>query len=125
MNIEGKICYGEVQFFFITPDELSKPVALVWTFSAPNEDLFEDSHGVVYSVTKLVEEEGLKVVNVESILSVIAMVPHNYVLEDGKPRFFVWERIGLEVTSLGGALERISNEAQGTDNDRNNEEIDT
>lgn len=50
------------------------------------------------------------VIGVKSILSVVSMQPHNYILPDGKQRFFVWERIGLEISSLGGALEEIEDE---------------
>jgi hypothetical protein len=49
------------------------------------------------------------VVNVKEIHSVIAMVPHRpFHAESVFQRYFVVEKPGLEVASLGGMDERVS-----------------
>ena len=61
--------------------------------------------GTVYSMTKLDDTEGLRVVPIKSILSVISVQPHSYQVVPGEQRFFVWEQIGLDMSILLDAEE--------------------
>lgn len=92
----------------------AQPLTIILLYSKPDESLKRLSYGVVHSVTRLKEEEGLVVMPAKSILAVISMQPHEHKLADGIQRYFVWERIGLEVSSLGGALEDLENEQESS-----------
>ena len=80
---------------------------MVALYSAPDQDLYEESFWTVYSVTKLPSNEGLHVIRVQDIMSVVSMQPHLHHLSDGKERFFVGEKFGLDVGLLGGIEEPL------------------
>jgi hypothetical protein len=73
---------------------------MVVLYSDADTQLLEDSHFTVYSVTHLGEAQGLQVIDVKSIESVVSMQPHNHQLIAGESHFFLWEKIGLDVSSL-------------------------
>jgi hypothetical protein len=50
------------------------------------------------------------VIDVKSILSVVAMVPHLPFPGDTSERYFVVEKPGLDVASLGGVVEDVPDE---------------
>jgi hypothetical protein len=54
----------------------------------------------------------LRVIDANSIMAVVAMVPHQPFPEDSSPveRFFVVEKPGLDVSSLGGVTESAPEE---------------
>ena len=76
-----------------------KDVALVTLYSLPDEDLLAQSHGVLVSCTKL-SEDGLCIVDISSIQSVIAMIPHSPpgVIEE---RYFLVEKTGMQIAHFG------------------------
>ena len=76
-------------------------MALVRLYSGPDPLLYERSSYTVYSVTQLSEEEGYRVVPAKAILSVVAVVPHNHHIQPDDTRFFVWEQMGLDLSTLG------------------------
>lgn len=81
---------------------------MVSSYSSPDQSLLNNSYNTLRSCTKL-GQSGLMVVNVKEIHSVIAMVPHRpFHAESVFQRYFVVEKPGLEVASLGGMDERVS-----------------
>ena len=74
---------------------------MVCLYSAPDLRLYEESSSTVYSITELSEEEGLRVVDVKQILSVVAIIPHEHHVLPGDQRYFVWEQMGLDISILG------------------------
>jgi hypothetical protein len=52
----------------------------------------------------------LQVIDIKSILSVVAMVPHHPIAEDPLDRYFVVEKPGLDVACLGGVIEVATEE---------------
>ena len=52
----------------------------------------------------------LQVIDVKSILGVVAMVPHFPFSADTSERYFVVEKPGLDVASLGGVAEDVPDE---------------
>jgi hypothetical protein len=89
-------------------------LALVSVYSPPHAGLFEASNGTVLSCTYH-GEAGFKVIDISSIVSVVAMIPHDP-FADGE-RYFVAEKPGLEVTVLGGIEEDQEEEEQDDNED--------
>ena len=83
-----------------------KALALVSVYSPPHAGLFEVSNGTVLSCTYHGADH-IKVIDVSSIVSVVAMVPHDPFpnVGDRHERYFVAEKPGLEATVLGGIEE--------------------
>lgn len=79
---------------------------MVSSYSSPDQSLLNNSYHTLRSCAKL-GQSGLTVVNVKEIHSVIAMVPHHPFHAESVPRYFVVEKPGLEVASLGGMEERV------------------
>src|SRR6266702_4698631 len=81
---EGGICIGNVQFYFyICFGEAQHPLAMVSLFSLPDTEVLSDSSGTVYLCKPLSAPEGLVVLPVTAILSVVSMFPEMRVSEDG------------------------------------------
>lgn len=82
-----------------------KVLALVSVYSPPHAGLFEASNGTILSCTYH-GDTCLKVIDISSIVSVVAMIPHNPFADgDTQERYFVAEKPGLEATVLGGIEE--------------------
>ncbi|KAF8151584.1 hypothetical protein B0H34DRAFT_664807 [Crassisporium funariophilum] len=95
--------YGEVQFFFRATfqDNETRGLALVSVYDPPDPDLLRDSSHALW-VSLYRGNESLKVINITLISTCVAMVPF------AKPpdgRFFVCEKMGLEIGYLGGSQE--------------------
>lgn len=91
--------FGEVQFFFrATVNNTTKGLALISVYDPPDEDLLRDSSNALW-VALYRGEDHLKVIDIKSIATCVAMVPFTKP-PDG--RFFVCEKMGLEVGNLGG-----------------------
>jgi hypothetical protein len=72
---------------------------MVFFYSMPHQELLELSYNTLLSCTL---EMDLKVIEVQSICAVVAMVPHHPFPEE--PRYFVVEKPGVDVASLGGGI---------------------
>jgi hypothetical protein len=79
-------------------------LALVSLYSLPHEELLEYSHHTLLSCV-YEGDARLQVIDIKSIMSVVAMVPHHPFLEDPLDRYFVVEKPGLDVACLGGIVE--------------------
>lgn len=85
-------------------------VALVSVYSTPDKDLLRKSHQTLW-VCKYQGTGALEVMDVKSILSVVAMVPLPHSDEaERSSSFFVAEKPGLEVAYLGGVEEECPDE---------------
>ena len=73
----------------------------------PHQELLELSYNTLLSCTLEME---VKVIEVQSICAVVAMVPHHPFPEE--LRYFVVEKPGLDVTSLGGVTEATATEEE-------------
>lgn len=76
-------------------------------FSSPDAELLKKSHGTLW-VCKEPGTSSFEVVKVKEIQSVVAMVP--WVEQSGE--FFMMEKLGLEVASMGGVVE-VDEEVDG------------
>lgn len=88
-----------------------KTLALVSIYSPPNQALLDASFNTLWSCTYQ-GDAGLKVVDVKTISSVVAMIPHNAHNFPGDivGHFFVVEKPGLDVAHMGGNDEEITEE---------------
>ncbi|KAG2099859.1 uncharacterized protein F5147DRAFT_754682 [Suillus discolor] len=107
--IDGTVRFAEVQYFTqvaIATENIGEwrdaNIAVISVFSAPDADLVQLSNQTVLSC-KYLGDEGLCVVDVTSIKSVVAMIPHRPTLPSGviEDRFFVLERPGLDIYQFG------------------------
>ncbi|KAF7371937.1 hypothetical protein MVEN_00051600 [Mycena venus] len=99
----GKHQIAEVQFYFWAKfDDAEHALALVDWYSEPCPNLLEHSYGTLWSCGY---EPGkhLAVIPVQSILSVVAMIPHN--VGEEALRYFLVEKPGLDMISLAGYQE--------------------
>ncbi|OBZ79028.1 hypothetical protein A0H81_01464 [Grifola frondosa] len=118
----GVVYFGEVQYYFrVKPyDHLEAiTLAMVKLYSDPDSLLQDASYGTVLSVTWR-EENRLVAINVKEIEAVVGMVPHTQALDRAvhsgqvshitKPgeRFFVVQKLGLDVTYMAGITESIT-----------------
>ncbi|KAF8524025.1 hypothetical protein JB92DRAFT_2704249 [Gautieria morchelliformis] len=106
--VHEQIEFADVIFYFrLNIGDKTRSLALVTLYSRPDAFMLEESLGAVYSITKLDENVGMKVVDIKSIKSVVSIQPHPYFPPSGEESFFVWEKIGLEMMSLADAGEEI------------------
>ncbi|EDR02845.1 uncharacterized protein LACBIDRAFT_307984 [Laccaria bicolor S238N-H82] len=110
LSLENRIEFAEVEFYFHAKiNEETQHLALISLISRPDEDLFSESFHTVWSVTEL-GDDGLQVVNAKSILSVVAVIPHNHHVEETDKRFFIWENIGSDVGLLSDAAGAVDSD---------------
>ena len=70
--------------------------ALVSLYSPPNRYLLQKSSGAL-AVCEHRGDEALVVIEAKSILSVVAMVPFNFLLDGRNNQYFMIEKVGLDV----------------------------
>jgi hypothetical protein len=96
---EDAIHFAEVHFYFLksfggTP----RALALVSLYSSPDEHLLSQSHATLLVCWH--QRAILTVIDVKSILSVVAMVPFPFSVAGHVDQFFVIEKIGLDVVEV-------------------------
>ncbi|KII83655.1 hypothetical protein PLICRDRAFT_32845 [Plicaturopsis crispa FD-325 SS-3] len=114
LQIHGALRFGEVQFYMCLPvacgnrSTNTRTVALISLYSTPDTGLLAQSFNTLYSCQHQ-GDTALVVVDVQSIVSVVAMVPHRPVLQSGRveDRYFVAEKPGLDVAYLDGTHEEF------------------
>ena len=95
------LCYGEVQFFFqATIRDAKQTLAVVSNYSPPDLALLHQSHDTLWTCHYQGAND-LRTIDVKTIHSVVAMVPFPF----NREKFFVGEKIGLDVAMLGGIEE--------------------
>ncbi|KIJ09554.1 hypothetical protein PAXINDRAFT_17364 [Paxillus involutus ATCC 200175] len=118
-TLDGRIRFTEVQYFTrlaIGEDHLRFiNVAVLQLYSMPDEELLRLSMQT-YATCTLLDE--LLVIDVKQIIGVIAMVPQTTRLPGGeiKDRFFLVERLGLELSDLGVAYSVYQDIEEDRDN---------
>jgi hypothetical protein len=90
---------------------IEKSFAMVSMYSPPHAGLLALSYNTLWSCTYH-GNNSLRVIDAKSIAAVVAMVPHQPFPEDSNPveHFFVVEKPGLDVSSLGGVTESAPEE---------------
>lgn len=102
----GQIRFAEVHFYFqLSLGGLPRTFALVALYTPPNDRLSKLSYGTLISC-KFQGTESLRVIPVNTILSVVGMVLHppSTGLDpiDATNTVFVVEKLGLDMTLLRG-----------------------
>lgn len=95
--------FGEVQYFFRAQisTEVTKALALISVYDPPDADLLQESSHALW-VTKYRGNMALKVIDIKTIKTCVAMVPFT---KPADGHFFVCEKMGLEVGYYGGEYE--------------------
>jgi hypothetical protein len=97
--------FAQVYYYFqVLIRETETTLALVSLYSLPHNELFENSHHTLLSCV-YEGDAHLHVIDIKSIMSVVAMVPHHPFPGDDQDRYFVVEKPGLDVARLGGVVE--------------------
>jgi hypothetical protein len=121
-----RVDYGEVMFFFqFSPSNDNRAFALVSLYNEPDGELLRQSFGTLW-VAKYLGKGGLGIVAVETLQSVVAMVP--FMLSDTElanaemsakfsSAYFVSEKPFLEFLGTGdiASEEDINQEGGGED----------
>jgi len=86
-------------------------VAMISVYSRPDPELLQRSTQTVWSC-KHEGEQALKLVDVKSIQSVVAMIPHRPTLPSGveEERFFLLEKPGLGLVTVEEDIEEDEDE---------------
>ena len=96
---QQQFAFASVLFYFrLTIHDEIKTLALISKYGQPDFDLLTKLYHMLWSCKSL-SNAGLEVIDVQSIQSVVAMVPH---LDD---RFFVYKKIGLDMADMGSYRE--------------------
>ncbi|KIK04752.1 hypothetical protein K443DRAFT_92394, partial [Laccaria amethystina LaAM-08-1] len=106
------VYFGEVQYFFQAWLQDSETImfALASVYSSPNQEILEKSSNALWTC-KYSGHEGLQVFSVTWIKSCVAMPPLNKPADEW---FFIREKMGLAVASMGGNVEDFNK--NGDDN---------
>lgn len=101
--------FGEVRYYFVLDDVegyANHAFAMVDLYGPRDDQLYEESSHTLWSCSRQHGDDGLVVVDVTQILSVVAMVPHppmsNMSLGDFSQRVYVVEKLGLDVMVMAG-----------------------
>jgi hypothetical protein len=97
---QDAVYVGEVKYYFlkIFGDE-QQAFALVSLFSPPNEHILKSTQTTL-PVCRYYGESALMVINVKSILSVVAMIPFPFLIDGHGEQYFMVEQIGLDVIEV-------------------------
>ncbi|EMD38711.1 hypothetical protein CERSUDRAFT_48348 [Gelatoporia subvermispora B] len=128
-RVGGRLEFGEVRYFFVTRfGAQPRALAMISQYAAPDGALLASSLGTVYSC-EYRGDEALVVIDVQDILLVVAVIPEPATAQvhSGRPysqsRFFVAEKLGLEVADLSGIVENLQ-DGDTQDNDDQDGELD-
>jgi hypothetical protein len=73
---------------------------LLRLYGPPDGSLLKESSKTLYSVKQLPQSTGLRVVSVKSIEAVVAVIPRDPLETGADAEWFVWERMGLDISML-------------------------
>jgi hypothetical protein len=107
--LDDKERLAEVYFFIhLRHDGDELGLALVSLYSTPDVDLLRISHDTLWSC-EYHGDSALKFIDVKTIKSVVAMIPHSPVIrgEEARDRFFLVEKPGFDVALIAGTEEDI------------------
>ena len=85
---------------------VSKVLAVVSLYSLPDEYLLQLMWDTLY-VCGHPGEDAVVVIDVKSILSVIAIVPFPFVIRDHSNQYFMIEQVGLDVVETDVAVDTL------------------
>jgi hypothetical protein len=109
VKIDAKTEYAEVQFYFcLSVAGYEAAYALIRLYAPPEPEIYTKSYHTLYLTCQLSEEQGLRVVPVKNIKSVVAILPYDYKNTSTDAQWFVWECMGLDISMLqSSAIEDV------------------
>ena len=94
---EDAIRFAEIRFFFLKSfGTTSEGLAVVSLYAQPDDYLLRSTHETL-CVCRHQGDTDIVIINVKSILSVVAMVPFPFVVGGRSDQYFMIERIGLDI----------------------------
>lgn len=91
------IYFGEVKYYFLEKfGNESRAFALVSFYSPPNEYILQRTFHTLL-VCRYRGDQALVVVDIESILSVVAMAPFPFLVDGQDEQYFMIEQPGVDV----------------------------
>jgi len=91
------VYFAEVKFYFTrTSGEETRGYALVSMYSPPNEHLLRLSNTTLI-VCRYRGDAALVVIDVKSIVAVVAMIPFLFAIDGDGDQYFMIEHVGLDV----------------------------
>ncbi|KAH7904377.1 hypothetical protein BJ138DRAFT_1073501, partial [Hygrophoropsis aurantiaca] len=104
IHLNESLAFAEVLFYFqIVIEGIEKTVALVSVYGPPHEEILAKSSQTFYSCIHQ-GDRALRIIEVTSIQSVVAMIPHK-LPDDEQDRFYLVEKPGLDIARMGGAAD--------------------
>ena len=108
--VNDEVQLAEVYFFIhLRHDGDELGLALVSLYSDPDVALLRVSHNTLWSC-EYHGDSALKFVDVRSIKSVVAMIPHSPAIgeQEARERFFLVEKPGFDIALIAGMEEGIT-----------------
>ncbi|KAF9646784.1 hypothetical protein BDM02DRAFT_3156425 [Thelephora ganbajun] len=101
---QNVICFAEVKYYFVNNfGGTSIALTAVLLYSPADEYIFHLTHGTL-CICEHQGEENVVVVNVKSIISVVAMVPFPFIVRGCNNQYFMIEQIGLDVVDTDATV---------------------
>ncbi|KIJ13970.1 hypothetical protein PAXINDRAFT_80092 [Paxillus involutus ATCC 200175] len=100
LKIDGELRFAEVKYYArIKVNADFETIACISLFSQPDQQLLRLSW---HTILSCIPQNDIQIVDVKSILSVVAMVPHQVHTLGDMERYFVVEKPGLDVATISG-----------------------
>ena len=100
-------------FIHLSPNGGDLALALVSVYTKPNPTILRKSHNMLWSC-EYQGDSALRFVDVKTIQSVVAMIPHTPAIEGrSSKRFFLVEKPGFDVAIMAGVEEDIPDNEGG------------
>jgi hypothetical protein len=115
--LDGEIRIAEVYFFiYICREDEEMALMLVSLYSRPGPGLLSLSINMLWSC-EYKGDDMLRFINVKTIHTVVAMIPHKLVIEGWQmgERFFLVEKLGLDVAVMSGIQEDMPVDEDSTE----------
>lgn len=94
---QGAVYFAEVYFYFTEASGgETRTFAVVSPYSPPNDYLLEVSSNALI-VCRYQGDRNISIIDVKTILAVVAMVPFDFLIDGLDNHYFVVEKIGLDV----------------------------
>ena len=105
VSFGGQTQFAEVRFYFTMHiEDIEHALAVVSLYSQPDLTMLVSSSNTMVSCVHQ-DNAGLAVISVRSILAGITMVPHTIPTTPAETRYFVVEKMGLDITLMDGIVE--------------------
>lgn len=121
---DARLRYGEVLYFFQHKvNNYIHTLAVISLYSLENAFLLSESSGTVWAC-QAQGDNALIAINVKTILTCVAMIPHTFSIPDTNPLqlHLAMDKLGTDIGNMGGVGGGDDNNSDD-DNDHDNDEV--